>query len=309
MVQRAALGWRLGGRAQIGIEGTSGRPSATAGGGHSATKRLEDHDGAMRRIPPDKLGDWRIEAVTETAGENRSPSGEPIPPGTTIQKISVLADEKHGVLVFPTPSPAALVLSASIDHAIEARRLRREVRFDAPQLPNGMSVNDSDIGALFDFFAHSMQSVMLSFTTLELFANRIIDLHAPDKVKLHRTANGKRKLVELNKEQMERRLGTEEKYTELLRLLLGHGLEAGSDSLIAFRKLKTLRDDIVHFKLAGHYVRNALDRQTVYYRLLNGQALDYPRWALQVLEAVLGEKRDRWMVAAATSLASAARAG
>lgn len=153
----------------------------------------------MRGLLPDRLGDWRVESVAETAGENRTPDGKPIAPGTRVEKISIVEDDIQGRLVFPTPSPPALALSAALARASAAKRLRSAIRFDKPSKPDGWSINDADVGRLFEMFEESMEAVVLSFMALELFANRIIDLHAPDRLTLPRVQNGKRKERELTK--------------------------------------------------------------------------------------------------------------
>lgn len=107
---------------------------------------------------------------------------------------------------------------------------------------------------------------------------------------------------------MERNLSTEEKFSELAKRLLGKGIHEDASASRSFSALKALRDDIVHQKLIGHYVRGGSDRQTIYYRFLQVPPLTHPRNALRCIEAVAGERRDRWMRAAADAIRAASTA-
>lgn len=80
----------------------------------------------------DKLGDWRIDSVSQLAKDY-----ENAPAGTPIWLISVAKHRKHNYLSFATPSAAALCLNIAMEAAAHAEAIRPRLSLSPALTPDG----------------------------------------------------------------------------------------------------------------------------------------------------------------------------
>lgn len=161
----------------------------------------------------------------------------PTPTGgiMSLAKTEKLTDQ---FVSFGVPSSAALFLNIAHRAYAEIRELKPQELFYKWQNTR-VPVNNSE---LFDYFEKFASHVVFSLTALEAFANEMI----PDAYEYQ--AKKKGAAVVLKKPEIERTLTLEEKLNLVLPKALGVPTPSGKRVWEQFKKLKGMRDRIIHLK-------------------------------------------------------------
>ncbi len=139
---------------------------------------------------------------------------------------------------FGVPSSPALFLKAAHRSYLQIKDIDPSQMFYKWQ--NGrVPVNHSN---LFDYFELFASHVVFSFTALEAFANEAI----PTDFKYEVEKKGEKKL--LKKPDIERAINLDEKLHSVLPQALGVPSPKGKKPWEHYKKLKTMRDRIIHLK-------------------------------------------------------------
>lgn len=140
---------------------------------------------------------------------------------------------------FGIPSMPGLLLKLAQEVGLDSKKLTADVLFK--KTDQGLTAEDH--GPLFDFFEKRILHIVASFTALESFANNEI----PSDFKyIRKTKRGKEET--LGKEEIERRLGLNEKFDKILPQILKLSSPAGTELWTKYNVLKDLRDRIIHLK-------------------------------------------------------------
>jgi len=244
--------------------------------------------------------DWRVwRAATVVV----APPGGIARPGDQVYVTTRVSDSLLGALAFVTPSPTALSLSAGIDAAHRAKAALMEMkRLPLEGSQHVRSVSAAALPLLYSYFEQSMAAVVSSFQALESFANQIIAEGLQGTLEIKRTSG----LAQWSASEIEENCSTEEKLGAIVGRIRGIKSPRGTKPWQGFKTLKSLRDAATHLKSRDQYVRGAPDRQTLYFKLLNNEPTDYPRWSLSMLR-YFSDKSSRWLDGAEAVLAERQR--
>jgi hypothetical protein len=226
-------------------------------------------------VTDDKLGDWRIDSVSQLAKDY-----ENAPAGTPVWLISVAKHRKHNYLSFATPSAAALCLNLAMDAAARSEAIRPRLSLSpalTPEGETGFSVRPESLSDLYYFFEQSMISVTMSFQAIEVFANAVIGRRATKDI------------------VAERELSTEEKIGQALPAIIGVPSPRGNRVWQSFKTLKVGRDATVHLKSHDVYTRSNIDRESLFFYYLNHDVRKFPAAAIKVISHFWPNGLPRWL--------------
>ena len=247
---------------------------------------------------PGHEADWRYAKVARISGDQEV-FGTPVKDGTLLWQTSVTEDEFHGLVSFPTPSPAALALNIAMRTARAANEARGKVSYSGGMGDHPKSLEKQSISMLFAYFEQCMVSAVFSFQCLEAYANQVISHVLKDPVDLPR----RKGTIRLTPDEIELRASTEEKLAVVLPKVLGVPSPKGTKVWAGYKELKGVRDSTVHLKSGDHYVRGRQDRESLYYRFLNTSPLYFPRTAVRTVRHFCSANPERWLLLAEPLLA------
>lgn len=251
------------------------------------------------------LPDWRLHFAAEigtVSGAN--PLGTQA--GDLLLPVADTKTPEEGRVYIPVVSPYRLALSIAIRASTEARNVRRLVKFSPRQ--NGRPARGIEFPTtpqLFDFFEQCMIAATFSYQSLETYANIVIEEQLQDAATL--TLERHKGPISLNAAALQREASTEEKIASVLPTLLSIPFDKRDKLWQKFTILRKVRDSIVHLKSHDHHVRGEVDKQTVFYRLLNNDPRLYPRTALEVMRLFSGGANLSWLAHAEQRLETPAR--
>ncbi len=236
-------------------------------------------------VEHDGFGDWRIAVVTTLTSDVPAayPGGPSHKAGAPVYVSSLSSDREHNAIGFITPSPAAMALNASIKAAVRATDLRKTLALTDTVTPigSGKSVANENLPHLYDFFEHSMTSVICCFQALEMFSNEMIARHCPMPYHLKR---GDRTMV-LDGEKLERIASTDEKIGDILPHLLTVKTPKGTELWKRFLNVKAARDSTVHCKSKESRSRvGELDTQSLFFQFFRRKPMEYPVVAFDIIK-------------------------
>jgi hypothetical protein len=237
------------------------------------------------RVETDGLGDWRIQAVAPLASD--VPPAYPGGPShkansTTVVLTTRASTATHHNLFFTTPSATALALDGAFRAAQAAADLWPQIKFVPLVTPDGPGTGIENAPVLFNFFAESMAAAGSGFQAIEAFANETIVRDLKGAMTLER----RRGPEELNAEEIERHVSTEEKIASVLPRVLNISSIKGSSEWAKFVLLKNVRDATIHFKSGDQYPLargGKVSESSLYHILLNNDPRQFPLIALRVI--------------------------
>jgi hypothetical protein len=234
--------------------------------------------------------DWRLAAVARVRGD-QAVHGKVIKDGTLLWLSTVTKDVDHGVVCFPTPSPAALALSVAVGAALSAAQRRKSIVYSFKMADGTRSAQGAEIAALYDYFEQCMLATVFSFQSLESYANQVISRLQKGPYTLQR----KRETVTVSPEELERVASTDEKLAVILPALIGVPSPRSKKVWQRYKALKEVRDSTVHLKSQDQYVRGRVDRDSLYYRFLTLSAKGFPQAAIAMLDHFSSTGPERWL--------------
>ncbi len=252
-------------------------------------------------MDPQRLPDWRIHRAVEVAADSTLPGGETVKAGDLAIVVAETMSSQHGPVMIPVVSPYSLALSIAIRASHAAQAIWRRVKFEhLPSTGKFKFIQQGNSPSLFDYFEQSMISATFSFQALEAFANQVME----DRLGGGQTYTVTRKKgpQTLDSASLQRELSTEEKLATVLPDLFKVISPKGKKIWQRFVGLKRVRDATVHLKTADHYVVGSVDKQTLFYQLLNHNAREFPRVSIDLMTYYNAGQQPTWLAYAQEQL-------
>lgn len=249
-----------------------------------------------------KLPDWRIAKAAELATDGRLPNGASTSKGDLVLLVTLTHDSREGLVHFPTPGAPSLAISIATKAANRAVQTRSTLAWQRSPAVEEKVLDFPQIPRLFDYFEEAMTAATFSFQALESFANQLIT----DLVKTPFTLQRKDGPREFDAEGLERQATTEEKLATILPHVTSRPTPKGKAIWARFKRLKAVRDSTIHLKSADHYRRGDVDRESLYSRLLDADAREFPRVSIELMRHFSGGWGLDWLRAAEAQLNSVA---
>lgn len=240
--------------------------------------------------------DWRLQAVTTVTEDAKLFTGGEVKKGDTVKKY-IQVNFKKGSLGFGVPNSIALLLNLS-------HRLFLESKSKFYKLPiNKSSKLTQDIdedSQIFDFYETFFASIILSYTSIETFANEYI----PDNYIYERTKKGQKEI--LDKQDIERKLPLDEKLLNILPKAMGIKFSTRSKRWPSYKSLKNKRDRIIHMKSKDRYpdpnkypkIRQKRLSNNIWNDLVSDPLFNGHETALDMISHFIGglsdDKQPRW---------------
>lgn len=218
---------------------------------------------------PERSKDPRLVAVRVTEMD-----GEKLPPDTWAQVLSpVLMDDERELLWYP-PQPVAFNLVEAKRVRDRGVRSRRNIMAKLKKRSSGDGVQPINSSTVLNCVRDLQSAVLFAFTAIESLANHAIDMLDDDfTLTIKKRTYTKEQLV---------KLGIDDKLKCVLPKMDGGEKLAGTAVWERFRKLKFIRDELLHVKQRG------LDpdpkKRTAYDRLLVGEVDECVEDAIAVVE-------------------------
>jgi hypothetical protein len=242
-------------------------------------------------VDPAKIPDWRLAKAAEIGADGVMPDGRPVRAGEIMLLVTQTDASPEGPVTFVTPGAPALALNVAVQSGRAAARLRAAVSWQIEPKRRERFLTGDGIGGLFDYFEQAMISATFACQALEAFSNQLI----ADMVTGTYPYQRGNKVQDLKGEELERAASTEDKFGSILPQLCKVKSPKGTAVWGRFKRLKGVRDSATHLKSYDHYRRGAPDRDSLYHRLLNADAREYPRAAILLMRHFSGAHGLRWL--------------
>jgi hypothetical protein len=231
---------------------------------------------------PNVLPDWRIAAITQIAQDVPAayPGGPSHKKGSFLTLAHHESHPRYGKLGFTTPHATALSLSVAVKNASIATETKKKiVLIDSPS-PTGKAKHIGPDGVLFDYLEYSMVAVNFSFQSLESYCNSIVArTDDVDSIEI-KTKEGNKTY---SKKEIERNLSTEEKLLLVIPSILKLKNPKDTIQWHNFKKLKKIRDDIIHMKSRDMYSTISGDASSLFYELFEYPPLVFPKISFELI--------------------------
>ncbi|RUO73173.1 hypothetical protein [Idiomarina ramblicola] len=205
--------------------------------------------------------DWRLQTTTSLAKDWNNPwTGQTVPKGTRITVVTVAQLNSKKVVTIPVPNGSAILLNASKKSHSRAKELRVKSKIDSSKKREVAFLSEYDA---FDFLEDTIQSIVLAFSAIEAFANEVI----PDNFEYAHFRKSRTILETANKQQIERFISLEDKLDKVIPEVLGVKSPKMHKSWSEFKKLKRLRDRIIHMKSQDR-ISSGPENDTLWHQLL-----------------------------------------
>jgi hypothetical protein len=232
----------------------------------------------------DRLGDWRIAAVT-TLAQDLPATASGVPAHKAGARLALVTSTKapDGKSVgFTTPSATAMALNLAMRSVEQAQAIREAFVFDDVVAPTGSEKAIRQEAELFDYFEHCMIITTFSFQALEAYCNQTVADNMKVPVQVERRREGKKQSLTLNTPaEVERTATTEEQLAIILPSILGMASPRGKAVWGQFVTLKRARDATIHLKADDQYPnRKAMglqDESSLFYQFLYQDMAQFPR--------------------------------
>ena len=245
----------------------------------------------------EQVPDWRIYFAAEVD------TVQGAHPGDVLIVLTHAKTADWGNVMFPKVSPYRLALSIAIRSSRKASALRKTLAF-APR-PNARKVRDLELSgtsALCEFFEECMIAATFSYQALETYANQVIEEQLGEAGTFPLLRRGVEQMV--GAAIVQREASTEEKIATVLPALVKRPFDKSGKLWQQFSILRQVRDKTIHLKTEDHRSAQPLDRDTIFYRLLNNRPRSYPETALGVMRHFIGSGELSWLEHAEAALAA-----
>jgi hypothetical protein len=211
--------------------------------------------------------------------------------GDLICLVTITTDSRHGKVLFETPGPVSLSLNIAARASRIAAQLRTEIHFIPVKGNDTKNIAPGHLPKLFEYFEQFMVAVTFSFQSLEVFSNDVIFRH-PTAKHIKKTRDGER---DLTADEAEREFSTDHKLSRIVPTLLGRESPKGTALWERYRRLKAIRDTIIHLKSGDQYVRGRPDKSSLYFQFLTHDAREFPRTSLSLVKHFAGDAAETWI--------------
>lgn len=200
--------------------------------------------------------------------------GQELPQDTWVQVLSpVLMDDGRELLWYP-PQPVAFNLVEAKQARDRGAKSRRNIMAKLKKRPSGDGVQPINSTTVLNCIRDLQSAVLYSFTAIESLANHAIDMLDDDfTLTIKKKTYGKKDLVGRS---------IDEKLKRVVPKMDGAGKIAGTAVWDRYRRLKFIRDELLHVKERG--LDSDPKKRTAYDRLLVGEADSCVEDAVAVVE-------------------------
>ena len=245
-----------------------------------------------REMDIQQVPDWRLFVAAEI-GDVTPNNALRAQPGNLVVLLTTTTLRDEGQLAFPKVSPYRLALSIAIKSSQEAATLRKGLNFTPRKGSKMRDLDLKSLPSLYDYFEQCMIAATFSYQALETYSNQVIEDKLPDGKTFVVTRNGEQRA--LDAASLQRDASTEEKVATIMPDLVGKPLSKQSKLWQQFTILRRVRDSIIHLKTIDHRSAAELDRETVFYRLLNNTPAMYAKTAVEVMRHFVGPGELSWL--------------
>jgi len=228
--------------------------------------------------------DWRINNLTWITAPFTPPGSlTPVPSGAAITQAAIIhhGKERIGITI---PNATALLLNLSQISHLQAEQLISKCLSNKDNFGH---LPDSDV---FTFYEQMMASIVFAYTSLESFVNEEL----PDEY-IHIVVD-KRYTQHYNKEQIERHLNLDIKLGDVLPSVLKVKTPKGTKIWDDFKKLKDIRDRIIHMKTSDRNF-SGQDKDSIWNVILSKPLIPTYHTAKNMMHYFLKAKNKtpRWL--------------
>lgn len=187
--------------------------------------------------------DFRYQALTTLAKDWTSPyTGILHKKGAIVEFSAITKYTSKQLISFPIPNASAMYLKLSFQLFKESQEGLDKV--EAKKKEGEEVTHVGDITDFYDLLEKRLASIIFAYTALEVFANQTI----PDKYVYEKFREDDRCKETYTKEQAERWVSLDEKLSDLLPNVLSLKTPKGKRTWDKYKKLKKLRDRLIHPK-------------------------------------------------------------
>lgn len=239
-----------------------------------------------------QVPDWRLFVAAEV-GDVTPNNALHAKAGDIVVVLTTTKVRDEGQLAFPKVSPYRLALSIAIKSSKEASSLRKGLAFTSRKGSRMRDLDLKSLPALYDYFEQCMIAATFSYQALETYSNQVIEDNLPEGATYGVTRKGEQRA--LDAASLQRDASTEEKIATIVPDLICRPISKASKLWQQFTILRRVRDSIIHLKTVDHRSAAELDRETVFYRLLNNRPSMYPQTAVDVMRHFVGPGELSWL--------------
>ena len=192
-----------------------------------------------------------------------------------LARVRSLASNPQTVVILLLNQPVPPGAERAALHAAEVRLAipHTEVRAAGT---TAFTVTTEAIPLLYDFFEQSMIGAVFSYLAIEAFANQVIARELTQSLEVD--YHGRRQT--LTPEQLERRLATREKLSQVLPVIRSVASPKGTALWERFTRLELARDSTVHLKVKDQYPKV---KESLYFQMLTADATALPGIAAEMI--------------------------
>jgi hypothetical protein len=245
-------------------------------------KRLDNVIQSPEDVRRDRRPDWRIAVIAQIAEDipPAYPGGPAHPKGSYVSLIHQAKHPSLGYLSFTTPHATALALNVAVRSASNATSIKQEIQLQDIPSPSGRVKRVHPDELFFTYIEDSMTSVNFSFQALETYCNSVMARTENFTTFAIKTKEGDKTY---DRKQVERYCSTEDKLLQVLPVILQMQNPKSSLQWHHFKKLKKIRDDIVHMKSRDMYSNAQNDSNTLFFELFDYHPLAFPKFAFELI--------------------------
>ena len=198
----------------------------------------------------------KIEPIFKTTLAEDMPPGPQGQPahkkGSEVNMASMIETKRLGKFIMVTPNPIFFYLNSAEQKIKEIEELlknidskNKQVSFQGSPGKPADTFRDLDDHLLYEFYEKAIEVPVMLFTSIEAFVNQLI----PTEYRYNKNSKWffwKKRSI-LNKIEVERRIGTDEKLSKVLFELRKKQIKK-SHLWSDYKQIKRIRDEVVHLK-------------------------------------------------------------
>jgi hypothetical protein len=235
--------------------------------------------------------DWRLQAITTTTTDTALGS-KVMKAGAVVMAIAQIRYDSKTINRFALPSVCALMLDFA--------KQMYDQSCDLPGLLSGVAAIElrqaRNFPVVFEMLERRMAAVIFSFTALEAFANEVI-ANAYGRGYTYGETNATGANVPLTLEDVERRAPLDLKLNTILPQIFSVRSPKGTYNWENFKRLKKIRDRIVHNKQIDRLQSMTKD-ETLWRFLTDSDFKNFPLHAKGIIayfwQTIDGDRTARW---------------
>lgn len=238
--------------------------------------------------------DWRLQFVSTVAQSSYGPEGTVVlAAGTPLVAVCPVEHDSKTHLRFNAPSVSALLLDHSHRLWLDSKNMLELFTEGEGTSERPRTVPED--GPLFELLERRMAAVVFAYTSIEAFANEVIEEAYVKQAYTYSVLHPKTGVVYVL-EEIQRYMSLDEKLTGVLPEICNVKTIRGGALWQRYRALTKTRHFIIHPKLADT-IQKAPDDEVLWKRLSDSKYRDYAKDAKDIMMhyASNGSHAARWL--------------